>query len=186
MATLNNDGVLSVLPPDGGSGIERAIVEQEDALQVAGRHFLRQGHVVILTMGSISKKTYPKLEVYGERIMAKKEKNEIGDWKGIARVPFNSPERDAFVTWLKSEPDIFLELSEIIAQDYKLSLSYDSRSDAIMASLSCYNAKEPNYKMTLVSRAPTFWDALCVTVFKHTVLCEGKWNDAPEDSDKWG
>lgn len=150
------------------------------------RRFERAGFFVSYDGGSFATATMPKITITREdrNIMASKSK--LGEWNGIARVPFNVPERKKFDAWLKKDPDVFFELGEIIAMDYKLSLSHEDRSGAVMASLSCYNPKEPNYKYTLVSRAPTVLDAIAVTVFKHLELAQGKWQEPDADVDMWG
>lgn len=144
------------------------------------------GFIVSYDGGSFATTTMPTITIFRKdrNIMASKQK--LGEWNGIARIPFNVPERKKFDKWLQGEPDVFFELGEIIAQDYKLSLSHEDRSGAVMASLSCYNPKEANYKYTLVSRAPTVQDAIAVTVFKHLVLAEGKWQEPDAEADLWG
>jgi len=130
---------------------------------------------------------YPKYRITH---MAKKSQNsggKMGSWNGIVSVPFNSPEKEQFMKWRETADGWETDLQDLIAQDYKLSLSHDNRSGAIMASLSCYNQKDPNYKYTMISRAPTPLMAVAVTLFKHLVLTEGDWNDStPPDADMWG
>lgn len=148
--------------------------------------FERAGFLVEYEGGSFADCELPKITVMKGTHKMAKNKSTLGEWNGIAKVAFNNPERRKYDDWIKTKPDIELEVGELIGQDYKVSFSHDSRSGAVMCSVSCYAASSPNYKYTLISRAPTFWDALAVSIFKHTVLADGVWTEAETEDDMWG
>jgi hypothetical protein len=128
--------------------------------------------------------------IKGLKIMATKSKKStenskgIGDWNGIANVAFSKADKANYETWLEAA-DIGALLHDLIASDYKLSLSWDSRSDVFMSSLSCYNPQSTNFKFTLVSRAPNPIHALQVALYKHFVLSSEAWG-AVVETDSWG
>lgn len=119
--------------------------------------------------------------------MAKKavpgKDSKIGTWNGIANVAFNSDDKDNYMVW-KETIEIDDLLHQLIASDYKLTMSYDNRSDAFMCSLSCYNANETNFKFTMTSRAPNPTDAMLVALYKHFVISTENWGASTQE-DTW-
>jgi len=186
-STINIVAYGGTLDPDSWKQRHVDLFEYVVKTAATLKRFERGGCFVSMSDYNLKSLTYPNFRI---EPMAKKETksdSKMGSWNGIATVPFNSPEKEQFQKWQVDQDDWETDLTELIAQDYKLSLSHDNRSGAIMASLSCYNPKEPNYKYTLISRAPTPLLAVAVTLFKHLELSGGDWNAAqPEDADLWG
>lgn len=151
------------------------------------RNFEHVGCIAFHTDFSLAKFIYPTWRITRMAKKTETKKGTMGDWKGIVAVPFGADEKREYAAQEIEFSDVALELGEIIATDYKLSLSHDNRSGAVMASLSCYNPDDPNYKSTMISRAPTVMDAIGVTVFKHVHVAERVWAESGDgDADLWG
>lgn len=119
--------------------------------------------------------------------MAKKSASKNGDWKGYANIPFNAEARGEYERGAPVASDVYRWLEEAIATGYRVTLSYDSRNDALQCSMTCQNERDPNYGYTLTSRGPTWFDALSVCLFKHNVLAEREWPLSEKTTgDKWG
>lgn len=123
------------------------------------------------------------------KIMAKKNaransSNGIGEWKGFANIPFGAQDKDKALHWSK-ERDLWQEASDLVASDYKITLTVDQRSDAFVCSISCYDSDSPNYKHTMTSRAPTIDFALMVAIYKHIVIANGDWTEGVS-AETWG
>lgn len=108
------------------------------------------------------------------KIMAKTKK--LGDWKGFADINLSKAQKAQAKKWIEDEAQVLDTAEDMLASGYKITLSYDSRSDAHMCSISCYNETSDNYKHTMVTRAKTMFSALGVGVFKHHVVAQGEWN----------
>lgn len=147
---------------------------------------LQHEFVIELTWESLNRSKYIKgLKIMATKTTKKSGKSEtIGQWNGIAHVAFSGADKENYEKWL-GKVDIDATLHDLIASDHKLSLSWDSRSDVFMASMSCYNAESPNFKYTMVSRAPSPIHAMQVALYKHYVVSEENWG-AVAENDTWG
>lgn len=121
-------------------------------------------------------------------VMSKNGKDgKIGNWGGIVSVRFDRRDKDDYKGFVDNNPEWVLEQAhDLVAEDNKITLSWDSRSDCFMASISCYNDKSPNYKHTMISRAPTLVDALGVALYKHVIIAERDWGVEASEGDVWG
>lgn len=109
--------------------------------------------------------------------MAKKKEStssSVGKWNGITNVP--APEEIIERAHELADQDWTRErLEDLVAADYKVSCSYDSRHDCMMVSISCYDETSPNYKYTMVSRGAALGVTLCLALLKHFVVAEEVW-----------
>jgi len=132
--------------------------------------------------------TYKKREevIMARRKDVKDESESLGEWNGIANVVINDNHK-ARVIEILSSGDFAWEndIADLVASDYKFVIRWDDRSDCPYLSVSCYAKTDPNFKFSLVSRAPS-WRA-CFALFwvKHFEVCSGVWS-ASGEKDVWG
>lgn len=79
---------------------------------------------------------------------------------------FDSPEKVEHV-WLKEMED-----------EYKFTFSYNPKTNAIVCSCTSKDANNPNSGWILTSHAPTWFEALSLTLYKHTIVLERNWGDS--------
>ena len=81
------------------------------------------------------------------------------------------------------------ELERLIDSQYKFSIKHDNYGGGVQSSLMCSDPKNPDFGLCLTGRAPDFYNAVLVILFKHKVLFAGEWfnfyNEAPAKS-QWG
>lgn len=76
-------------------------------------------------------------------------------------------------------------VSDLLENGYRLGVSYDEKRDALIASLTCRKSGDANEGKTLTAFAGTWPEAITVVLFKHWVVCEGKWTE-PAERDTFG
>lgn len=121
----------------------------------------------------------------GETEMAKKTKS-MGDWRGIAEVSIGQAELKKFKAEEHDLASTMDALGEVVMENYKLTISVDTRSGAVTAALSCYADEDPNYKRTLIARGPDIAGAAALLLHKHVRLAKGVWVAEDEEDAMWG
>jgi hypothetical protein len=70
---------------------------------------------------------------------------------------------------------------------YSFSVSWDDYSDAQQVSIVCKNAQDTNFGYGLSARHPELLFAILSLRYKHTVIADFNWNEAPSPTlDNWG
>lgn len=125
--------------------------------------------------------------VEGCTCMAKKAAERNKDWKGFANVAFDAQARAAYETADLTATHVYAVLEDLIGDGYRVTFSYDKANDAFQCSVTCQNEGKPEFGYTLTARGPSWFDALCVMVFKHETLAKGVWPLSEKtQGDKWG
>jgi len=130
-------------------------------------------------------KTYNQWSIRMAKKDSKPQESGIGEWKGIANIAITSEHKAAAENMVR-EGDVRVteRVSELLAADYKIVLRWDERSNCPSVSLSCYNEASPNYKRTLITRAPLWDTAFALMGIKHFEIASGDWT-ADSEEDKW-
>lgn len=87
------------------------------------------------------------------------------------------------------EPDAILEtLSDLAGNGYKITVSYDNRSDCVSAFLTATEGQRTNKGLAISSRAPDAQGALTVLFYKHFEKLKENWADNESAAKKsvWG
>jgi len=87
------------------------------------------------------------------------------------------------------EPNELLEtVSDLVGNGYKITVSYDNRSDCVSAFLTGTPGQRTNKGLALSSRAPDAQGALTVLFFKHFEKLKENWADNESQAKKsaWG
>lgn len=111
------------------------------------------------------------------------------DWKNFefANVKLTKPQQDEFHRWYEdNNKDIDEYVRQLVNSNHKITLSSDQSNDCVIASVTCKDELSPNYGYVLTSRSDNWLEALCLCVFKDTVVCvDIPWSEAG-DTSNWG
>lgn len=163
-----------------------AIDEARKWLDVAVVLRHRQGSIIDFTKWStiIHERTWE---------MAKRVKEANGkelkkaDFKGFANVELTLEEKAEMREWIKNIENVQVELDEMLASLYKLSVVKSEAMGSYQATAYGQDAKGVNAGLILSAFAPHWWDALACLAYKHAIKCEGIWGTtADSEADMWG
>lgn len=84
---------------------------------------------------------------------------------------------------------VIASLADVIGEGFKISVSYDERSDCVGAYLTAPKESGLGGAVCLSARAPTLETALAVLLYKHFEVLREDWSSADSEGgarDKWG
>lgn len=89
---------------------------------------------------------------------------------------------------LLGSSDILDKLEDLCREGYKISVSFDERSDAVGAFMTRVSQGDPHTGWTLTARAPFAVAALTVLLYKHFEMLKEDWTTAMAGGqrDGWG
>lgn len=95
--------------------------------------------------------------------------------------------KDGFTSWMqRKESDIALDVVSFMSNGHKTSISWDTNNNVWIVSATCKDESSPNVNCCLTSRSNEWWEAMCMNVYKHDIICaQGNWLDNAESGD-WG
>lgn len=122
---------------------------------------------------------------------------EIKDLYEMAKFGFNTTfisirltksDKPKFSKWAdETQDDLLIMLQAIVADDYKVSLSYDGSKDVFIASLTGKKEQRYNSQKCFTSRSSDLFEAYLLMIYKHMVLAkEGNWDTIKTVEDTWG
>lgn len=109
--------------------------------------------------------------------MARKtSKSSTGSW-GTTFVSWlpNSEHKDLVTNFVNSNPDIPVHLEDIIANGYKVSVSYDGENDTFIVALTNREAAEEFRNHCITFRHRQLDKALCLMIWFEIEYTEGDW-----------
>lgn len=121
----------------------------------------------------------------------------LNDKKRKARMPYktiefvsvrlNEQQKRDFVVYEKDEGiDLGEQLTNLILDGYKLSISYAEKTGSFVASVTCRSDDSPNTALCVSSHHETPYKAVLVALFKHfTILDQIPWKEYAKGDD-WG
>lgn len=115
---------------------------------------------------------------------SKQSKPKKAEWKGFHNVNLTKEDEAAFLSWDCGLIDVYAWLGHLTDNGYKVSFDFDPYNQGSRASLYCTNAKMDWAGYTLTAWASDMETAFKLLLFKHDVMCKGKWEIAPEVSNK--
>lgn len=120
---------------------------------------------------------------------AGKSKGSADNWSNIefVNITLLVDERKAFDDWLvANDKRISAIIGDIMADDYRLSCSWDGSNECFIATLTGKKDQKYNANRSLSSRSDNWWEAIALTVYKHVELShERKWSGA-SGKNNWG
>lgn len=118
---------------------------------------------------------------------ANKKELKKAEFVGFANVELNADEKAEMRQWILETEQVQVELDEMLASLYKVSVQKSEALGSYQATAFCMDAKSPNAGLILSAYAPHWWDAMACLAYKHAVKCEGIWEvDADSEPDAWG
>jgi hypothetical protein len=112
---------------------------------------------------------------------------------GFAEIRFISvaltdAQKLSYAKWVSASPDIWIITDELVASGYKLSVGYDEKSSAYMATITNRNGAPDFLNSCFTLRARTTWEAVARVCWLHSIYGEGDWGqfaDPDMGSDIW-
>jgi hypothetical protein len=95
-------------------------------------------------------------------------------WGGFIDIKLDADDKAKFKVFETDEWQ-WTYLEDVLADEIKLSLSYDSGNDVYLCTLTSVKHGPANMRLVLTSRADSWERAVMLAIFKHTALLEGDW-----------
>lgn len=109
------------------------------------------------------------------------------EFVGFANVELNPEEKAEMREWIKDVEAVQVELDEMLASLYKVSVVKSEALGSYQASAFAQDSKSVNAGLIMSAYAPHWWDAIACLAYKHAVKCEGVWQaDGDKEVDAWG
>ncbi len=126
-----------------------------------------------------------------EQLMANKGggknlKNHV--FKGYANARLTPERKRQYDGWEVTDEGVFNMFERLIMADYRCGFSVTNEGKTVQFAVTCRREGSPDEGYTMTSRAPAWFDALRVGVWKHYVLCDEDWSDwkQGEETEDWG
>lgn len=122
-----------------------------------------------------------------ERIGMAKTNGKQTEWRGFIDVKMTDAEKEMFSQWDVHDHDLFVLLSEAVAQGHKLSLTFNKQNDTFVCSFTGNEGTDKHEGYTLSAYGGDWYIAVRALVFKHVILLESDWKKAVDrPSEKLG
>lgn len=124
-------------------------------------------------------------------LMASKNssKPNRGNWPetNFVNLKITGKHKDGFLSWMsRKDNDIQVDVAAFMSNGHKTSISWDTNNNVWIVSATCKDESSPNVNCCLTSRSNEWWEAMCMNVYKHDIICaQGSWLDSAESGD-WG
>jgi hypothetical protein len=115
---------------------------------------------------------------------AKSQKPLKAEWKGFHNVNLTKEDEFLFEAWQKDNLVGMPHLEFYATNGYKVSFDFDAYNQGCRCSLYCTMAKMEWAGYTLTAWGEDMQTALNLLVFKHEVLCKGRWEIAKDNPNK--
>jgi len=112
--------------------------------------------------------------------MATKTNNKvITDWKGFKDFKLTAEQLEGFGAFDTDDDDLMDLIQTVLAEGYKVTLTYNGQSDTYNCAMTCNAEKHKNQGYTMTAFAPTAYTAMKLLMYKHAVLLEADWDKIP-------
>lgn len=112
--------------------------------------------------------------------MATKPKSQgYGEWKGFKDFRLTAEQLEGFASFEPHDDDLMDLVQATLANDYKLTFTYNGQSDTYNAAATANGEKDPNKGYTMSAFAPSVYAALRLLMYKHWVLLDQNWDNVP-------
>ena len=106
------------------------------------------------------------------------------EWKGFHNVNLTKENEVAFLEFRNSEISWDKWLTYFVDNGYKVSFDYDPYNQGFKAALYCTEKKMEWAGYTMTAWAADITTAFYLIIFKHDVMCEGRWEVAKDVTNK--
>lgn len=113
------------------------------------------------------------------------EQQERGNqWTTFVKVDMRGVEWGDVVKSMPFGKDLMERLGVLLFEGYRVSFTYDSRTDTVNCSFTGRGEGAMNSGKTLSSFAQSWPEALQLNFYKHATMLEGDWTNGREDADR--
>lgn len=119
---------------------------------------------------------------YGQEIMGmatKPKQQGYGEWKGFKDFRLTAEQLEGFAAFEHHDDDLMDLVQTVLANDYKLTFTYNGQADTYNAAMTANGEKDPNKGYTMSAFAPSMYAALRLLMYKHWVLLDQNWDNVP-------
>ena len=117
------------------------------------------------------------------KAMSKKEKSskQKFEWRGYVNIQIPPEHNTQVEKYISDTKTVFMALTQMIADGYRLKLEYDDNSEGAKATAICHDADDPNYGCALSAWASDWQSALSVLCYKHYKISDQHWSEYKND-----
>lgn len=151
---------------------------------VSERHMSYTNELVNWCLRNIFEETW----LMAKKIDKSKGKEKTrAEFEGFANVELTLEEKAEAKEWIRDAESVQVELDELLASGYKISVFKSETTGGYQATAFCADNRSPNAGYILSAFAPHWWDAITMLAYKHAIKCEGVWPiDEETRGDVWG
>lgn len=118
---------------------------------------------------------------------SKGKERKKADFAGFANVELTLEEKAEAKQWIQELEKVNIELDEMLASHYKISVFKSEATGGYQATAFCADSQSPNSGYILSAFAPYWFDAMAMLAYKHAIKCETVWPLKDEGrGDLWG
>lgn len=104
-------------------------------------------------------------------------RNDGWQAKGFVNLSLTETQAKTALKLYGEEGKFERDLDTLMREGYRFTISYDARTDAYVCSCNCKDPSSENNGWLLTSFAPTYPEAMVLTLYKHVYVLEGSWVD---------
>lgn len=104
------------------------------------------------------------------------KKPQVREWLGFRDIRLTPEQDDAFDHWDMEDEDVLVFLQESVTSGYKFTLVYNKQNDSYSASFTGGIGCGANAGYTLSAFSDSWFEAVKLLVFKHSVIADGDWS----------
>lgn len=109
---------------------------------------------------------------------AAREKASADGWKGFVNYELTDDQKPEVKALALQFETVWDEILDLVASDYKLTVSYDGSRSVWNVSITCRSTKDRNGGLTLTGRGGNFASAAASVVYKHIYGLNRDWSQA--------
>jgi len=120
--------------------------------------------------------------------MARAQKKQVkkAEWKGYHKVNLTKEDAAQYEVWKQNQKLLFSDIDVLANDGYKLSVAWDDYHQGVSAALYCTQSKMEWAGYSLSAWSGDVESAILLLFFKHFVMCEERWEIAPDRSQNEG
>ena len=114
----------------------------------------------------------------------KSEPKNTAMWTEFVTIAVSAEQAEAIFKVYSSADVVEESLTELLLSGYRVSFSYSPQTDAVTMSMTCKAEGDPNLGKTVTSFASTWYQALCVGLYKHNVISKQLWGGSGQPTNR--
>lgn len=129
-----------------------------------------------------------KLNLIEELIMPRKQQSKMSDFSTMfCTISLDTEQKKQAREWLtKNQSDLDTFFNDLIRDDWKTSISFDSYNDCFIAASTQRNEDSKNHNVCVTSRSDNLYEAIMLNYYKIYILFDGKKLPVEKEKQNWG